>query len=238
MKPIVCWTIGNTTPAGYECLLLSIDSFLKFYDAEIVVCHNCSKETITHLCFHDIQLMDQSEVAEKSKVKPAGVAWKLYPPRLDISRHEMVIDNDIIFNEKILEIETFLNNDCTLLLEDNSRTYGRFERYVPTGYQINSGIFGMPPGFNLHKYVDFYCQSDWEINALGEYKESKTFDEQGLVALALLNYPKYVIIPETSVTKCERELVISKAMHFIGLNRRFYHRPFAEYKSLSKKLYL
>lgn len=238
MKPLVRWTIGPSTAAGYQCLKLSIESFLKFYDADVVVCHNCPAETMSLLCFGDIQLINQSEFSRVSKIKPAGVAWKLYPPRIDKTRHEISIDNDIIFTEPIPEIDKFLNTDCTLLLEGDSRTYGRFEKYVPSGYQINSGIFGMPPNFDLHKYVNFYCQTDWELNALGEHKESKTFDEQGLVAIALLNYSNYVIIPETSVTNCERELILSKGMHFIGLNRRTFHRPFALYRSLNKKLYL
>jgi len=238
MKPIARWTIGNTSAAGYECLCRSIESFLKLYDAEVVICHNCSTEKIMKECVGNFRLLNQQEISEKSKIKPAGVSWKLYPPRIDINRHEIVIDNDIIFVDQIPEIGAFLKSDCTLLLEGDSRTYGRFERYVPEGYQINSGIFGMPPRFDLHKYVDFYCRSDWEINAFGQHKESKTFDEQGLVALALLNYHKYAIIPSTSVTNCERELVMAKAMHFIGLNRRKHHYPYALYKSAKTKLYL
>lgn len=234
MLPIARWTIGPSTPAGYECLRKSIDSFLKFYEAEVVICHNCPPETISHICIGDF--IDQTKL--EHKIKPIGVAWKLYPPRIDVNRYEIQIDNDIVFEEEIPEISTFLNNDCTLLLQGDSRTYGRFERYVPEGYEINSGIYGMPPEFNLQKYVDFYCKKDWELNAHGQHEQSKTFDEQGLVALALLNYRKHAIIPATSVTNCEHELVQSKGMHFIGLNRRPYHRPFALYRSQTKKLYL
>lgn len=238
MKPLVRWTIGPSTPAGYQCLKLSIESFLKFYDADVVICHNCPAETMPLLCFGGFQLIDQTKYAATSKIKPVGVAWKLYPPRVDKIRHEISIDNDIVFTERIPEIDKFLETDCTLLLEGDSRTYGRFEKYVPSGYQINSGIFGMPPNFDLHKYIDFYCQKDWELNALGQHKESKTFDEQGLVSLSLLDYHKHIIIPATSVTNCEREFVFAKGMHFIGLNRKPFHRPFALYKSLNKKLYL
>lgn len=238
MKPLARWTIGDSTAAGYQCLKLSIESFLRLYDADVVICHNCHEENISHICFGDFSLIDQREVAKSSKIQPVGVAWKLYPPRIDKSRHEISIDNDIVFTERIPQIDAFLDGDCTLLLEGDSRTYGRFERYVPAGYEINSGIFGMPPGFDLHKYVDFYCQSDWELNALGEHKASKTFDEQGLVAIALLNYSNYVIIPATSVTNCEKELTLAKGMHFIGLNRRTFHRPFALYRSINTKLYL
>src|SRR5690606_18078303 len=133
----------------------SIESFLRLYDADVVICHNCHIEKISHICFDDFSLIDQTDIAKASKIPPAGVAWKLYPPRIDKTRHEISIDNDIIFTERIPEIDLFLNSDCTLLLEGDSRTYGRFERYVPAGYEINSGIFGMPPGFDLHKYVDF-----------------------------------------------------------------------------------
>ena len=238
MLPIARWTIGSTTADGYESLRLSIESFLKFYEAEVVVCHNCPAETISHLCFGNIRLVNQQEIAENSKIKPLGVAWKLYPPRLDIDRYEICIDNDIIFQEPVPEIQTFLNSDCTLLLQDRGRIYGKFERYVPPGFEINSGIYGMPPSFNLYKYVNFYCQNDWELNALGEYEQSKTFDEQGLIALALLNYKKYVIIPNTSVTNCERELIMAKGMHFIGLNRKPHHRPFKMYRNLKTKFYL
>jgi hypothetical protein len=238
MKPLARWTIGNSTPAGYECLRLSIESFLKFYDAEVVVCHNCTQETISLLCFEDFLLIDQLEIAKNSKIAPAGVSWKLYPPRIDQTRHEIVIDNDIVFEKPIEQIDLFLKNDCTLLLQGDSRTYGRFERYVDPKYEINSGIYGMPPGFDLKKYVDFYCQTDWELNAHGQHKESKTFDEQGLVAIALLNYKKHVIIPATTVTNCERELLMSNGMHFIGLNRRSFHRPFALYRSRNIKFHL
>ena len=238
MLPLVRWTIGNSTPHGFECLRLSIESFLKFHEAEVVICHNCPTKTISLLCFDDFHIIDQSTIAESSKIKPIGVSWKLYPPRLDINRYEISIDNDIVFQEPIPEIEKFLQNDCTLLLEDHSRTYGRFERYVPPGFEINSGIYGMPPGFDLYKYVNFYFQTDWELNARGEYEASKTFDEQGLIALALLNYRKYVIISNASITNCERELKMAKGMHFIGLNRRPHHHPFIMYKNLKTKFYL
>lgn len=119
-------------------------SFLEFYDVDVVICHNCDQNKLPKFVFQH-QLVDQTEIAKDSKIPPAGVAWKLYPPRTDRSRHEISIDNDVVFTERIPEIDRFLDGDCTLLLEGDSRTYGRFERYVPAGYEINSGIFGMPP---------------------------------------------------------------------------------------------
>lgn len=171
-------------------------------------------------------------------VEPKGVSWKLYPPRLDPTRPEIVIDNDLILADRVAEIDTFLDADCTLLLGETSRTYGRFERHVPPGRMINSGLYGMPAGFDLGKFVTFYCGAGWEENALYEHRESRTFDEQGLVAFALLSYPRFVIIPHTTITNCEHHLVDGSGYHFIGLNRRRFHRPYRLYKWRDRKLYL
>lgn len=227
------WHIGQVQPAGFECLKLSIESFQKLYDAEIVVCFNCEEQDLPKI---DVQFFDQNHYRHEKR-QPMGVTWKFYPPRLDINRKELVIDNDIVFLEKLPQIDYFLENDCTLLAEDIQRCYGKFEKHIMPGYHINSGIYGMPAGFDLGNYVEFYGGKEWQINATGENAASASFDEQGLVALALLNY-KNCIIPESVLTRCERELILGKAMHFIGLNRRPYHRPYQEWKSLQKRLYL
>lgn len=235
MKPLARWTIGNVTKNGYECLFKSIESFTKLYDVDVLICYNCELSKIENCNFN---LFDQNQYANIAKIKPIGVSWKLYPPRIDSFRHEIVIDNDIVFESKVPEIDYFFENDCTLLLEGDSRTYGRFENHVPNGYQINSGIYGMPPNFCLKKYVEFYCNEDWQINAFGQHEGNKTFDEQGLIALSLLDYKKFCIIPAKSITNCEKQLVLSKGMHFISLNRLKHHRPYALYKSLKTKIHL
>ena len=233
MKPLVRWTIGNVKPAGYECLARSIDNFTNLYDVDVKVCHNCSVDNLKNIPSQ--YLYDQRQ---EWSIEPMGVAWKLYPPRLAPERHELLIDNDIIIEKHIEEIDKFFNSNCTLLLEDVTRCYGKFEKHVPPEYCINSGIYGMPPDFNLDKFIDFFAKTGWEVNAKGEYESSKTFDEQGLVAFSLLSHPSYVIIPNTSVRTCEREFEEGKGMHFIGLNRREHHRPFQLFKSQRNKFYL
>lgn len=229
---IARWHIGNVKPAGWECLKMSIESFLSLYDADPVICYN--SDAAPDLPYH---LINQNEYRTAAR-KPIGVTWKLYPPRLDITQKEIVIDNDVIFRDRILEIDHFLENDCTLLAEDETRAYGRFEEHVPQGFKINSGIYGMPEGFDLHSYVEFFAGQQWEENAVGDNEANKSFDEQGLIAFALLSYHHSVIIPETSFRYCRLELAIGNAMHFMGLNRQDYHRPFQEYKSTLRKMYL
>lgn len=142
-KPLARWTIGNCTKDGLACLKASIESFQKFYDTNIVICYNCNREFLGDLA-HKFEIIDQKNHLQIGP-EPKGVSWKLYPPRLNPEGHEIVIDNDIIFENKIDEIDMFFKSDVTLLLEGDSRTYGRFEKHVPKGFQINSGIYGMPP---------------------------------------------------------------------------------------------
>lgn len=172
------------------------------------------------------------------KIPPKGVAWKLYPPRLAMNRHEIFIDNDIIIREKIEEIDLFLEkNDHVLLLEDEQRAYGNFDRFIKKNKLINSGIFGLCPFFDLKAYMDFYTNT-WNENAGYENESSVTFDEQGLIALSLLSHKKYFLIKNTTVTKCDVNYKKSKGMHFIKLNRKRLHSPFAEYINETTKLFL
>jgi hypothetical protein len=183
-------------------------------------------------------LLHNQDFYKYRRLKPVGVAWKLYPPRMLYHRHEILIDNDIVFTDKIEEIDKFFAGDCTLLLEGLSRNYGRFENHVPPGFNINSGIYGMPPQFNLTKYIKMFAGEMWEENATGSHAASKTFDEQGLVAFALLNHPNYVIIPNTTVTNCGQHLIHGKGLHFVGVNRNQFHQPFRLYRSTLRKMYL
>lgn len=207
---IARWTIGETNFQGYQSLFLSVTKFASLYpEAELYICYN-GPDTITKPD-SIIKIINQASPLAN------GVAWKLYPPRINIELHEIFIDNDLILEEKIPEIDKFLNNDYTLLLEGSGKNYGRFSRHVPKYYQINSGLFGLPPNFNLQKYINYY----------GEIWNSH-FDEQGLVALSLTS-KKHIIIPNTTITNCEFQLKRSQGMHFIGLNRRKHHKPFLEY---------
>jgi hypothetical protein len=240
-KPIFRWTIGDVEPDGFECLLESIHSFLSFYDCEPVVCYNCPHERISQIesrLFPFVRFINQRDHINSCPVPPIGVSWKLYPPRLDRIRHELVIDNDIVLNRRVNQIDQFIFGCGTLLLGETSRTYGRFDKHVPPDRCINSGLYGMPPGFDMQKFVSFYAGSGWEMNAHAEHKQNKTFDEQGLVAFALLLNPYCVIIPHTTITNCEHHLVEGDGNHFIGLNRRKFHRPYHLWRNRSCKMYL
>ena len=227
---IARWVMGYSKKQSVDCLERSIESFLKFYDVKVIICHNCDPKHLKHIGH---ELYDQRK---EYQIKPEGVSWKLYPPRIELKSHEVVIDNDIVFDEKIEEIEEFFESDSTLMLEGLSRNYGRFEKHVPVGYRINSGVYGMPPNFDFKKYVSFYANKEWQINAVGTHAANRTFDEQGLVALALLDHKNKIIISNKTLSNCENKFVKAKGMHFVGLNRVERHKAYEEYKSSKRKI--
>ena len=227
--PIFRFAIGDLNRLATRCLIKSIKQIKTLYDAEIYVCYNGKPPF--HLNHLPIRIIDQTDYVGQLPV-PVGVSWKLYPPRLVIEQHEIFIDNDLIINEKIPEIDQFLQtNDRCLLLEEDTRTYGRFSKHVPASIYANSGLFGVPPYFDFEKHVkNHIIGKDWEKNAHGEYEESGTFDEQGLVAL-ILGSQKHILINKKTINNCERIYVPAKGNHFIGLNRK----NFEPFKSFSLK---
>lgn len=229
-KPVVRWTIGPVQSAGFDCLKRSITAFQNLYDADLYVCHNgIEPARVATLAMAGVTLVDQESLTQAS---PIGVAWKLYPGRLDINRHELFIDNDLIIEQRIAEIDRFFQEDTTILLEGNSRDYGRFERHVPPEFNINSGVFGVPPGLDIDKILNGF-RHRWEYNCPNA---SATWDEQGFVAATLLSYNKYLIISKNDITNCELDLLPAKGMHFVSLNRSKFHPYFALYKSTNIKM--
>ena len=240
MKLLIRWTVGNTSKAGFDCLRRSIYALQQLYSAQYVLCFNCNYRLIAdngYAEFPGLTLHDQSQYVNCTP-SPKGVAWKLYPPRLAPDIHELSVDSDLVIEKRVPQIDRFLESDSTLMLEDRARAYGRFERHVPPAFCINSGVYGMPPNFNLEKYIRFYAGNSWEKNATGIHDKNETFDEQGLIALALSDHQNKLIIPESTITNCEHTYQESHGMHFIGLNRRIVHDPFKIYLSKRSKLFL
>ena len=238
-RPLARWTIGPVKPDGFKCLVESIESFTAMYDVDIAVCYNCKKDELPKLPNQTL-LINQHEYLNTSVASPKGVAWKLYPSRLNINTHEIVIDNDILFEKRIPQIDDFFNSDSTLLLQEraSSRNYGKFDKHVPSQYAINSGIYGMPPNFNLQKYIDFYVLDEWQKNVSIEHEQNYTFDEQGFIAFALLDYQKFIIIPEDIITNCGMLYIEGHGLHFCGLNRMDLHKHYRYHKFSKIKIHL
>lgn len=219
MKPILRWTIGNVHPCGFDVLAKSVDLAVKLYpDFDRIICHN----NLTPLELRQIQKMD-TELIDQTKHlddlphppdKMCEVAWKLFPARIRSSSHEIFIDNDIVLTDRLYEIDEFLSNNCPLLYQGLHGLHGRYE--VPKGIQINSGIFGLPPGFDFKQELS-RRMLPW----------TGRFDEQGLVAATLLDQPKHIMIglptvpivePDFSLEAQEKNH-IRKGFHFARANK-------------------
>jgi hypothetical protein len=233
---LVRYTIGPVAFQGFQSLKLSIKKFHEIYKLDFtnfLICHNgLNTNQLKFIESLKVPLYAQKE--NDYKIKPKGVAWKLYPPRLNPDGYELFIDNDLIIVNKIDKIDEFFNSDKTLVLEDDQRAYGKFEKYVDKNIIINSGLFGLPPRFDLKRYMDYYIR-EWQQNTTRGHESSFTWDEQGIIALALTEKP-YILITKSEITKCENEFKPANGLHFIKLNRKLYHEPFANYLQLTRKI--
>ena len=221
IKPLIRWTIGPCREEGIKSLFYSVRSFIELYpDFEYVICYNqIEEECLLSVKKLDerIRLINQNDYLNSFPIKPQleyQTYWKLYPPRLDITKHEINIDNDIIIFKKIKEIDCFLNEDAVLLYQGLHGLYGSYENSVPTGIRINSGIYGMPPNFIFKQNMP-KLQHNWQDK----------FDEQGIVASTLMNYKKHFIIPLTTIPIIEKNFEMKYFLHdfccgyhFVGVN--------------------
>lgn len=255
MTPIFRWTVGNVTRQGMEILEESVFRAMKVYgdDAfEWMICHNgLTDEMKTQLRFivqqRPIRLVEQSwddcpipdnhwtpirpdgriEVDGK---KCGGTLWKVCPARVDVNRHEIVMDNDIVLLKRVRAIDEFLECEYkTLILEEPIRFYGRYDFIVDRDDRLNSGLIGFPPGYDFGSEL----LSNWE--RYGRLKYLTQADEQGLLMYTLSQQPNI------RITKYDiRELLAKQGpdytgeeegLHFVQANRTVTgHRSWIKYK--------
>jgi hypothetical protein len=219
---------------GLTCLRESVAHVKRLYpECDLLICHNqIGTDQLQSL---NVPLFDQSKSVCPLGISPQEgyqVHWKLYPPRLRPDAHEIIMDNDIVLVKRPAEIDAFLSGDATLMCHGLNGLHGKFDKYVPKGVRVNSGIFGMPPGFDFNKTAkakipehDLKC---WE----------RRFDEQGLVAATLTQYHKRIFISVTVLPIVEKTFDIDAlttdaccGYHFAGLNYNNDHLPWITFKT-------
>jgi hypothetical protein len=233
MKPLIRYTIGDVSSNGISCLYESIQRIKKLYpECDVCVCYN----QIDFQVFDKwgVELVDQRQFIESLPLPPNigfNVHWKLYPPRLRPESHEIFIDNDILLHRRVDAIDGFLSSskDC-LVYQGLHGLYGFFRHFVPGHLRINSGIFGLPPLFDLSLHIRNAIQNT-------HFKRwSGKFDEQGLIAYTLTQNP-YRIISLAQVPILEsnwdyKDHLNNKencGFHFVGLNVDNEHQAWSDY---------
>ncbi len=146
-----------------------------------------------------------------------GVAWKLAPVRIFPHRYELSLDNDVILWAIPSAMQDWLGSgdrQACLMAADALPALGQFSDLCKH-QALNSGIRGLPPGFDLETRLQKM------LVETGIILESE-LDEQGLQAATLLQSKLFVVSTE-DVSICSpfpmhQQHLGRCGVHFVGLN--------------------
>lgn len=226
VRPLCRWTVGPTHSRGLDILRQSVKNFRMLYpEFDLKICYNQIDKIDMDM---DIELYHQSGI--ELDISPIygdawnGPCWKLYPPRMRIESHELVIDNDLVIYKRIPEIDLFLqSNNRALILEARYRNYGQFGHLVGD-LKLNSGLYGMPPYYDLEHQIQQMDIDKWAIRG----------DDQGLLAANLQNVDPIIITTQRIMPLDDKhDLLISGigGAHFIHANTAIKHKAWELYEN-------
>ena len=241
------WTVGDASPRGFEALRLSIWGAWRVFGpaADYVVCVN--------------RITPEEARARTGPVPPAiawrppgelpatvrglldermaeGVAWKFASLRLFPGRNELALDNDCVLWAMPEALRTWPRSDTEdlcVIAEDVRPGFGQFADLCGPEPR-NSGIRGLPPGFDLGAALA-------HVLARRPARLDSELDEQGLQVAAVSQQRSPLVVRLDEVTVCSpfhphlAELGRCGA-HFVGLNLRhipwsYYQRPADEWQA-------
>lgn len=228
---VVRWTVGDVSVAGFEALRLSTHGARRIFGpaARYVVCVNTvpldRAQALTGPVPPEIQWLDATDalsplIAEHSDASRAeGVGWKFAPARLALDRPELHLDNDCILWSLPTALAAWLSDGAgrCLLAEDVATMLGQFQGLCGPEPR-NSGIRGLPPGFDLEAaFADILRQTGITLRS--------ELDEQGLVALACSRPVAPHVVGVDEVAICgplapHRQTLGRCGAHFVGLNAK------------------
>jgi hypothetical protein len=215
MKKIIRWTIGDCSKEGIDCLKKSVKNIVNFYKEKFdyYVCYNnLNKNKINKL---PVRLLNQEEYVDEITIRPTNnPCWKLYPPRIKMDSYEIFIDNDLVLHKKI-NFEQYIKNKSFFITEAYEKSYGTLQYEINDPIFLNSGMFGIPPGFDFKKEINSAIKK-FEINWNNSH-----FEEQAIVAY-IFNKQGYELINKEQIYVCVEDIKIGKfGNHFVGLNSGF-----------------
>jgi hypothetical protein len=240
MRPLIRYTLGKVSKSGWETLSESIRLIKKIYpEFDLVVCYNnLNAEEIRRLESFDVPILDQSlhshvmNFVDENNGWVRNFFWKLIPQRLRIDAHELWVDNDIVFFDRVDVIDNWLNQSTGIISEGFNKDYGRFGSYPELKNKEEAycaGFFGLPPHF------DFAT----EIKKLAGDEPLKNFDEQGLVSLVVSRFENYIVARPRNLVllsetwKPQDDFWFPKGIHFARVNCCDSHVSWRTYKLLT-----
>ncbi|AUX25782.1 uncharacterized protein SOCEGT47_063340 [Sorangium cellulosum] len=158
-----------------------------------------------------------------------GVGWKLVPLQRFPDLWELSLDNDVILWDLPAALAAWLDDaeDRCLIAEDVRVCLGQFADLLPPAPR-NSGIRGLPPGFDLDAAMRaVLCERPARLTS--------ELDEQGLQVAAVSRARPPLLVTTDEVSICSpfpphQPDVDRAGAHFVGLNVRrlpfdFHGRP-------------
>lgn len=225
------WTIGDVSHHGFEALRFSIWGARKVFGpaATYVVCVNTvplerARELIGEIP-DDVHLYGVSGqlrpfLRERLDATMAeGVGWKFLPLRLFPNAYCLALDNDCILWEMPGAIRAWLDEEpgrC-LIAEDVRPCFGKFADMCGAAPR-NSGIRGLPPGFDLEKALRGVLDEKPGLLA-------SELDEQGLqvAAVSRESAPHVVSVEDVAISSPFPPHLPGLGRcgaHFVGLNAK------------------
>lgn len=225
------WTIGDVSEAGFQALALSIRSARKLFGPACVYTVGVNSLPLSTAKKRLGAVADEVQWFEaKGHLAPwlkerldehmaEGVAWKLAPPRLYPNRYELSLDNDVILWDVPTAIREWLQSndpEFCVMAEDVQASLGQFAGLCDSS-AINSGIRGLPPGFDLEARL----RQALEETSIVLRSE---LDEQGLQGTVLSRaHLRLVTLEEVSICSpfpMHQDVMGRCGVHFVGLNKK------------------
>lgn len=224
------WTIGDVNPRGFAALRLSVWGAWRLFGAAARYRIHLNTLRIEQALSRTGVLPPAVEWEEVQAQIPTcltghldrgmaeGVAWKLVPLRAFPDDHELALDNDVVLWEVPPAITDWLAGRTRFVLaEDVRASFGAFHDLCGAR-PLNTGIRGLPPGFELEGALR-------DVLVRRPILLASELDEQGLQVAALLGAGSTGVVTVEDVTICSPfpphlPHLGRAGAHFVGLNTR------------------
>ncbi len=225
------WTIGDVSERGFQSLRLSIMGALSLFGsaASYSVCLNSVPLELAKARVGPFGSLVAWHVADDQippflqerldSTKAEGVGWKFAPLRVFPDRYEIALDNDcILWNVPSAIEKWFSETERCLLAEDTAACFGWFAPLCGPEPR-NTGIRGLPPGFDLEAAIKDVLLRLPDVSIAGEV------DEQGLQVAAQSSKYTPLTVTTEDVAICSPLPLHKRTLgecgaHFVGLNLR------------------
>jgi hypothetical protein len=241
------WTVGDVSERGFAALGLSVWGAHRLFgpDAAFLICCNtvplADAQARTGPLPPSVRWQDGGSalpdwlLPHLGPGMAEGVAWKFSPLRAFPDRFELSLDNDCILWDWPQALRDWLGGggDRCVLAEDVRPAFGQFAPDCGEAPR-NSGIRGLPPGFDLAAALRGALAARGAAQGAPVVLLSE-LDEQGLQVAALSRHAPPLVVRTEEVSICspfwphQPEFGRCGA-HFVGLNARhiawnYYDRP-------------